>query len=140
MKALALVVWSTVAFGQSAEVRPEPATAGRGWATGLGIGLVGAGIVSLALGGVFTANAVEADSLIKAYNGAPTRAQAVGANELDQRSRAAWGAAVPLFMTGGVLVAGGVACALLERLFGAAPKVTFIGLKSGGLLAVLGSF
>jgi hypothetical protein len=102
--------------------------------------LVGAGIVSLTLGGVFTANAVEADTLIKAYNGAPTQAQAVGANDLDQRSKAAWGAAVPLFITGGVLVAGGVVCALLDRLFEAAPKLTFIGLKSGGLLAVSGSF
>ncbi len=114
MKSLVLVAVLAVSVNARAEPA-ETASRGRGWLTGLGVGLAGAGLAALAVGGAFSANAAESDALLKAYN-PPTAEQANSAKRLlDQRDGALSGALV-MWVAGGVLIAAGIASVLFDGL------------------------
>jgi hypothetical protein len=126
---------SSPASGQSARAR--------GWLSGVGVGLLGASLAGFGfgLGGLLNAN--DANAVLSAYyaNGAaPTAAEAPAVRLLDDRRTSGTTSAVAGFVVGGVLLAAGVTCLVLDGV--AAPKVavSLAPLRGGGLLGLSGEF
>ena len=118
MKALVLLMGLAVANPAWAQERPPLVTASgeRGWLTGVSIGLIGLGVAGLVLGGASAVTAGEIDRLIVGY-GTLSQAEAATAKVLLDRRDAASAIAVPLLISGGVLLAGGVLGVLLDSMW-----------------------
>ena len=136
------VVLGSNAFAQS-DVSVSTSPRGRGWLTGLGVGLVGGGLAAIAVGAAFAANASQADSMISGLldaNGDLPKNQAPAAGQLSERRASAQMAAIGLLVTGGALVVGGVISVIVDSMFAHAPRVAFALVREGGVLVVGGEF
>ncbi len=140
MRALAVMVAVVVAMPSWAEpVEVAAPERGRGWLTGLAIGLVGVGIGALAVGSASAANAAQLDALIAAY-GTPSKAEAPTVKSLLDSRESANAVATPLLVTGGVLIAGALVSLIIDTVFSHAPAVAFVGVRSGGVLTLSATF
>lgn len=89
----------------------------RGWLTGLGLGISGAGVVAMALGGYHAAQGDAARRGIAAYyaNGAaPTVGEAPAVRWLHERSNAMGTTGLGLLISGAIAVALGVGLVFLN--------------------------
>lgn len=107
-----------------------PATS-RSWLSGLGVGLVGAGLglATFGLGQQFIAS--DARGLVKAYD-VPTAAEAASVGLLDTRAKNASSLALLGFVGGAVLLAGGIVALILDT---PAPAVAIVPLPGGAALS-----
>lgn len=112
---------------------------GRGWLTGLGVGLLGLGLAGamLGLGGLITTS--DANALLSAYyptpGSAPTKDEAAAVKLIEARRDGASALAVAAFITGGVALAGGIVALVLD---GRAPAVAVAPIPGGAAVAVSG--
>lgn len=103
----------------------------RSWLSGLGVGLVGAGIgvAVFGLGQQFIAT--DARTLVKAYD-VPTSAEAASVVLLDTRAKNASNLALAGFIGGAVLLAGGIVALILDA---PAPVVAIVPLPGGAAIS-----
>jgi len=133
--ALALAV---LLVGSSAQAADSAREAHRGWLTGAGLGLIGAGVASATLGVGFLLTASDADRLLAAYyptpQSAPLPDEAPAVKRIQDRRNGAFTAGVVSAGLGAAMVAGGVVCLVLDGR--KAPAVSVVPLPGGGAVAV----
>jgi len=138
--ALALAVVLAATSAEAGAPTPSPAVQ-RGWLTGLGLGLIGTGVASATLGLGFLMTGNDADALLGAYyrtpNSAPLPDEAAAVKLIEERRNGAYAASGASFVVGGVMVAGGIVCLLLDGRT-PAPAVSVLPLPGGGGLVSVG--
>jgi hypothetical protein len=116
----------------------------RGWVTSLGVGLLGVGVAGLGLGVGSLLNAADADHMLSAYyppaQAAPTTAEAPTVTQLAQRRSNANLLGIVSLIAGGVAVAGGLTCVLLDGSGGPAVQAAVVPGPGGGALVLSGRF
>jgi len=123
---------STAQAGASAE------GAHRGWLTGAGLGLLGAGVAAATLGLGFFLTASDADRMLAAYyptpQSAPLPDEAPAVKRIQDRRDGAFTAGAVSVGLGAAMVVGGVVCLVLDGR--SAPAVSVVPLAGGGAVSV----
>lgn len=103
----------------------------RSWLSGLGVGLIGAGLglATFGLGQQFIAG--DARVLVKAYD-VPTPQEAASVALLDTRAKNASNLALMGFIGGAVLLVGGIVALILDT---PAPAVAIVPLPGGAAIS-----
>lgn len=125
MRHLALLISLLIASHAGA------APTSRSWLSGLGVGLVGAGLgfATFGLGQQFIAS--DARTLVKAY-GVPAPVEAASVALLDSRAKNASNLSLVGFIGGAVLLVGGVVALILDT---PAPAVAIVPLPGGAAIS-----
>jgi len=106
-------------------------TSSRTWLSGLGVGLIGAGLGLATFGLGQQLIAADARALVRAY-AVPSMAEAPALSLLDTRAKNASSAAQLGFIGGAVLFAGGIVALLLDT---PAPAVVIVPLPGGAAVS-----
>jgi len=118
----------------------DGATRGRGWLTGLGLGLTALSLTGFGLGIGGALNAADANSLLDAYVGdgrAPLPEEATTVLNLQSRAKSAQTLSIFGFVMGGVALAGAVTCLVLDGIWASRPvDVAFVPTASGGVFTL----
>ncbi len=140
----AVLLAAPTASADEAAPSVTAAARGRGWLTGLGLGLAGAGVMGLMMGVGSLTSAGEANALLKAYyptpESAPTTAEAPAVKRIEDRRDAALGLAMPSLVLGGAALVGGIVCVVLDGVLGGGPRVAWVPTPGGGAVIVSGEF
>lgn len=122
----------------------DGATRGRGWLTGVGLGLTALGGLGIGLGVAGAINAGETNSVLSAYVGngrAPTSDEAATVKSLQARAGGAQTQAVVGFVLGALALAGSITCIVLDGLETTQPlAVGFAPAPGGGAVLFAGRF
>ncbi len=126
MRRLSVVL--AVLFATQAVAAPPTS---RSWLSGLGVGLIGAGLglATFGLGQQFIAG--DARVLVKAYD-VPTPQEAASVALLDTRAKNASNLALMGFIGGAVLLVGGIVSLILDT---PAPAVAIVPLPGGAAIS-----
>lgn len=122
----------------------DSAPRGRGWLTGLGLGLSALSLTGfgLAIGGAL--NAADANALLTAYVGdgrAPLPEEAQTVVDLQARAKSGQTLATVGFILGGVALAGAVTCLVLDGVWASRPvDVAFVPTAGGGAFTLSARF
>lgn len=103
----------------------------RSWLSGLGVGLVGAGLGLATFGLGQQLIAGDALGLVKVYD-VPTAAEAASVGLLDTRAKSASSLALLGFVGGAVLLAGGIVALILDT---PGPAVAIVPLPGGAAIS-----
>ncbi|MDP3236234.1 MAG: hypothetical protein Q8N26_25820 [Myxococcales bacterium] len=103
----------------------------RSWLSGLGVGLIGAGLGFATFGLGQQLIAADTGTLVKAY-GVPTAQEAASVALLDTRVKNASNLALVGFIGGAVLLAGGIVSLLLDT---PGPAVAIVPLPGGAAIS-----
>lgn len=124
---------------EGAPVAVATESRGRGWLTGLGVGLLGVGLAGVMLGISGAITTSDANALLAAYypdsTSAPKKEEAGAVKFIATRRDDALAMAVAGFVAGGVALAGGLLALLLD---GRAPAVAVAPIPGGAAVAVSG--
>ncbi|MEW5741017.1 MAG: hypothetical protein AB1938_19000 [Myxococcota bacterium] len=127
----------------SAPARAEDRVKGRGWLSGVGLGLTALSFTGFGLGIGGVLNASDANRLLSAYvaGGAPQPQDAATVKELQNRAGAAQTQAAVGFILGGVALAGAITCLVLDGMWAKEPvTLAFTPAPGGGGLLFSGRF
>ncbi|GMU60115.1 MAG: hypothetical protein AMXMBFR34_18780 [Myxococcaceae bacterium] len=117
---------------------------GRGWLTGVGLGLTALSFTGFGLGLAGVLNAADANHTLAAYVGngrAPLPEEAGTVKELQNRAGAAQSQATVGFVLGGLALAGAITCLVLDGVWATQPvSVAFAPSAGGGALLFSGRF
>lgn len=137
MRTTALLLAAALALGPTQARAAEPAPKQRGFLSGLGLGLLVGGLVGVGAGTGGLLGANDATVRLASYGGTftPDEEQAVLA--LQQRISGSTALAVLGFVGGGLALAAGVTCLLLDS-----PRATvaFVPTAQGGVFVFSGRF
>jgi hypothetical protein len=137
VKTTASLLAAVLLLASSPARADDTPTRGRGWLTGLGLGLSALSLTGfgLAIGGVLTAS--DANTLLNAYVGngrAPLPEEAQTVVDLQARAKSGQTLATVGFILGGVGLAGAVTCLVLDGVWASRPvDVAFVPTSGGGV-------
>ncbi len=134
MRTTALLLAAVLALG-AAPARAEEKQ--RGFLTGLGLGLLVGGLVGVGAGTAGLFGSIDASIRLSAYGATPAADEMPSVTALQERRAGGTTLALVGFLGGGLALAGGVACLLLDS---PRASVAFVPTSQGGIFVFSGRF
>ncbi len=137
MRATAIFLTATIALGATPVRAEEVVVKQRGFLSGLGIGLLIGGVAGLGAGFAGVLGATDASTRLAAYGPSPSALEQPTVTALQNRLGGSTALAVVGFVGGGLALAGGVICLIVDT-----PKasIAFVPTSQGGVLVFSGRF
>ena len=137
MRTTALLLAAALALGATPARAEDAAPHQRGFLTGLGLGLLVGGLVGVGAGTAGLFGSIDASVRLSAYGASPSSEELTSVFALQERLSGGTTLAVVGFVGGGLALAGGVVCLLLDS-----PRVSvaFVPTSQGGMLVFSGRF
>lgn len=137
MRTTALLLAAALALGATPARAEEAAVHHRGFLTGLGLGLLVGGLAGVGAGTAGLFGSMDASFRLSAYGASPSAEEVPSVVALQEHLSGSTTLAVVGFVGGGLALAGGVACLLLDS---PRAKVAFVPTSQGGMLVFSGRF
>ena len=137
MRNTALLLAAALALGAIPARAEEAPLKQRGFLSGLGLGLLVGGLVGVGAGTAGLFGSIDASIRLSAYGPTPSGEEMASVTALQERRSGGTMLAVVGFLGGGLALAGGVACLLIDT---PRASVAFVPTSGGGLFVFSGRF